>query len=193
MDGIIDVITNNADGQYNGIIKMALIMTVFLTFIFYSVIWTNLKGQPMMAKGVPKKTKPKGEVPIDTEVEAEPVNVDQLVIRAVMFDTNIEYSKIEGHTTSTGLNARPLAESIASLIVNSSSIAEQAIEGNKNFQVGGNGFHVHGDTIEVVLDHAGGRSFDVSITQMNTLNRVNGLNGIINDGNILAIDAFNIN
>lgn len=189
MNEIIEMLVNNTNGQYNGMIKVALAMTVIATILFYSSVGVNVKrnNQAKHSHNVPKQNKVNDEVKVTKEEQ----NVDTMVIKAVDMDVASEYNRLRGLKTSTGLNAYDIAQDIANLIYHSGDVVEASLDKERNIVLGGNGYHIEGHNVEVVLESANGRSFYMTTSQLNHVSSVRDLNGVINDDLILSRNAFN--
>lgn len=194
MKNVIDVLTNNVNGQYNTIIIVAMVITLAVMIAWYVVLMKTGEYSDTSSKVKPSDVKNKEGVKAPTK-EKKDVDVDKLVIQQLkrghmFFDER-------GSTTSTGLDAEELFNDLHALVSDSKEIAKE-LKSLKEQELRTTS-RIHHKSLAIDLDGSdaivhvtGSRTISMSISEIRQIKSIVSLRGHINDGFILKHDAFDI-
>lgn len=194
MKNVIDVLTNNVNGQYNTIIIVAMVITLAVMIAWYVVLMKTGEYSDTSSKVKPSDVKNKEGVKA-TAKEKNNVDVDKLIIQQLkrghmFFDER-------GATTSTGLDAEELFNDLRALVSDSKEIAKE-LKSLKEQDLRATN-RVHHKSLSIDLDGSnatvyvtGARTIRLSISEIRQIKSINSLRGHINDGFILKHDAFDV-
>ena len=194
MKNVIDILTNNVNGQYNTIIIVAMVITLAVMIAWYVVLMKTGEYSDTSSKVKPSDVKNKEGVKA-TAKENNNVDVDKLIIQQLkrghmFFDER-------GATTSTGLDAEELFNDLRALVSDSKEIAKE-LKSLKEQDLRTTN-RVHHKSLSIDLDGSnatvyvtGARTINMSISEIKQIKSINSLRGHINDGFILKHDAFDV-
>lgn len=194
MKNVIDILTNNVNGQYNTIIIVAMVITLAVMIAWYVVLMKTGEYSDTSSKVKPSDVKNKEGVKA-TAKEKNNVDVDKLIIQQLkrghmFFDER-------GATTSTGLDAEELFNDLRALVSDSKEIAKE-LKSLKEQDLRTTN-RVHHKSLSIDLDGSnatvyvtGARTINMSISEIRQIKSINSLRGHINDGFILKHDAFDV-
>lgn len=194
MKNVIDILTNNVNGQYNTIIIVAMVITLAVMIAWYVVLMKTGEYSDTSSKVKPSDVKNKEGVKA-TAKEKNNVDVDKLIIQQLkrghmFFDER-------GATTSTGLDAEELFNDLRALVSDSKEIAKD-LKSLKEQDLRTTN-RVHHKSLSIDLDGSnatvyvtGARTINMSISEIRQIKSINSLRGHINDGFILKHDAFDV-
>lgn len=194
MKNVIDILTNNVNGQYNTIIIVAMVITLAVMIAWYVVLMKTGEYSDTSSKVKPSDVKNKEGVKA-TAKEKNNVDVDKLIIQQLkrghmFFDER-------GATTSTGLDAEELFNDLRALVSDSKEIAKE-LKSLKEQDLRTTN-RVHHKSLSIDLDGSnatvyvtGARTINMSISEIKQIKSINSLRGHINDGFILKHDAFDV-
>lgn len=194
MKNVIDILTNNVNGQYNTIIIVAMVITLAVMIAWYVVLMKTGEYSDTSSKVKPSDVKNKEGVKA-TAKEKNNVDVDKLIIQQLkrghmFFDER-------GATTSTGLDAEELFNDLRALVSDSKEIAKE-LKSLKEQDLRTTN-RVHHKSLSIDLDGSnatvyvtGARTIRLSISEIRQIKSINSLRGHINDGFILKHDAFDV-
>lgn len=193
MKNVIDILTNNVNGQYNTIIIVAIVITLAVMIAWYVVLMKTGEYSDTSSKVKPSDVKDK-EVKAPAK-EKKDVDVDKLIIQKLKRGQMFFDEK--GLTTSTGLDAEELFNDLRVLVNNSdeiakelSSLKEQELRTTNRVHHKSLSCDLDGD--EVTIYVTGSMRIVMTISQIKQIKSINDLRGHIDDDFILKHDAFNV-
>lgn len=194
MKNVIDILTNNVNGQYNTIIIVAMVITLAVMIAWYVVLMKTGEYSDTSSKVKPSDVKNKEGVKA-TAKEKNNVDVDKLIIQQLkrghmFFDER-------GSTTSTGLDAEELFNDLHALVSDSKEIAKdlkslKEQELRTTNRINHKSLSIDLDGSDAIVYVTGARTIRLSISEIKQIKSINSLRGHINDGFILKHDAFDV-
>lgn len=197
MKNVIDILTNNVNGQYNTIIIVAMIVTLVVMVAWYIMLMrtgeysdTSSKVEP--SSHVQSKNTKVAKAPAK---EKKAIDVDKLIIQKLKKGDMFFDEK--GLTTSTGLDAEELFNDLRTLVSDSKEIAKELTllkeqELRTTNRVNHNYIACDLDGDDVVIYITGAMTIVMDIPKIKQIKSIESLRGYINDGFILKHDAFDV-
>lgn len=197
MKNVIDILTNNVNGQYNTIIIVAMIVTLVVMVAWYIMLmktgeYSDTSSKVKPSSHVQSKNTKVAKAPTK---EKKVVDVDKLIIQKLKKGDMFFDEK--GLTTSTGLDAEELFNDLRTLVNDSDEIAKelsslQEQELRTTNRVNHNYLSCDLDGDDVVIYITGAMTIVMDIPKIKQIKSIESLRGYINDDFILKHDAFDV-